>query len=181
MPRYVALLRGINVGGKNKLPMSAARDLFQAADCTDVETYIQSGNVVFSASAAAMERVPSRFTAAVERTFGFRVPMVIRSSTQLRKVAAGNPFAKTRCDPASLYVMFLLDKPARALIDQLDPRRSPGDDMHVAGSEIYLQLRTGAAKTKLTNAYFDSTLATVSTSRNWRTVLALCQMTAGAQ
>lgn len=181
MPRYVALLRGINVGGKNKLPMSAVADMFGAADCKDVQTYIQSGNVVFTASPTALKRVPQCFTSAVERKFGFKVPMVIRSCAALSKVAANNPFARPKYDPKSLYVMFLLNKPTRQQVDALDTKRSPGDLIHVAGSEIYLQLGAGAAKTKFTNAYFDSKLGTVSTSRNWRTVLTLCEMSASDQ
>lgn len=174
---HLALLRGINVGGKNKLSMSALSEMFAEAGCAEVRTYIQSGNVVFTATPALAQRLPDLISKRIADRFGLRVPVVLRSADELRQVAAGNPFLQSGADAESLHVAFLTDRPDDRRIAVLDPKRSPGDSFEVRGGEIYLHLPNGVAGTKLTNAYFDSKLATTSTVRNWRTVLKLVEMT----
>ena len=177
MTVYVALLRGINVGGKNALRMAALVEIFSRAGCEDVRTYIQSGNVVFSARPTTAERIPSLVTAEIADRFGIRTPIVLRSSGELRRATSANPFLKAGAAPDALHVAFLADLPHRARRSALDPRRSPGDSFSLRGRELYLHLPNGVARTKLTNAYIDSTLGTTSTLRNWRTVLKLLEMT----
>jgi uncharacterized protein (DUF1697 family) len=170
----IALLRGINVGGKHILPMKELAALFTACGCTDVETYIQSGNVLFRT-----KRKPEKLAAAIERAiaerYGFEVPVVTRTATELHGVARKNPFLAAGADPATLGVAFLAKLPGAARVAALDPKRSPPDEFAVRGRDVYLRLPNGFAKTKLTNAYLDTTLGTVSTARNWRTLLALMQ------
>jgi len=173
---HVALLRGINVGGKNRLPMAALAEIFTAAGCRNVRTYIQSGNVVFAAGPKAAERIPAVVARAIRASHGLEVPVVLRSSEELRGVVARNPFLKKRVDPQSLHVAFLADAPERSRGASLDPERSPGDSFVLRGREIYLHLPKGVGKSKLTNAWFDSKLGTTSTLRNWRTVLELLDM-----
>jgi uncharacterized protein (DUF1697 family) len=170
----VALLRGINVGGKNLLPMKALADIFADAGCAEVKTYIQSGNVLFRSSARA--DVAAAVRAAIEAQFGLNVPVIVRSAEEMAKCVAGNPFVKAGIDPAWLHVMFLEDEPSADLVAGLDAARSRPDEFAVAGREVYLHLPNGAAKTRLTNAYFDAKLKTVGTQRNWRTVLTLAEM-----
>ena len=177
--RYVALLRGINVGGKNLLPMQALAAMFVAAGCSEVVTYIQSGNVVFSASAKVKKALATAISKQIEADFGLRVPIVLRSTAEMIAVAEGNPFLLQGFVVETLYVSFLQEMPSGAALAGLDAQRSPGDQFEVVGGEIYMQLGNGAGNTKLTNAYFDSKLKTVSTSRNWRTVLKLVEMLAG--
>jgi uncharacterized protein (DUF1697 family) len=176
--RHVALLRGINVGGKNMLPMKELIGLFVAAGCGDVTTYIQSGNVVFSADAKVVAGLGSLITARVEKQFGLRVPLVLRTTAEIDSVIRGNPFLKAGASEEMLHVSFLADEPGKDLVAGLDAGRSAPDSFAVVGREIYMQLVNGAAKTKLTNAYFDSKLRTVSTMRNWRTVLKLAELLA---
>jgi uncharacterized protein (DUF1697 family) len=176
---YVALMRGVNVGGKNKLPMKDLAAMFAKAGCTDVVTYIQSGNVVFRATQACAACVPAAIAKAVADRLGFRAPVVMRTAGELRGVARGNPFLRAGAEVESLHVMFLADRPSSAAVATLDPRRSPPDEFEVVGREIYLHCPNGAGRTKLTNLYFDSKLATTSTMRNWRTVLKLVEMTGG--
>ena len=167
---YIALLRGINVGGKNKLPMKDLAAMFTGAGCTDVRTYIQSGNVLFSATQAKCASLPGLVTKRIREDFGYQVPLIIRSAARIDDVIRINPFVKKGADEALLHVMFLTDVPKPGLVRDLDARRSVPDEFAVRGREIYLHLPNGAARTKLTNAYFDKKLATVSTGRNWRTV-----------
>jgi uncharacterized protein (DUF1697 family) len=175
--RWVALLRGINVGGKNLVPMKELVAMFAAAGCSDVKSYIQSGNVVFSATAAAAAKLPAVVGKSIERRFGFAVPIVVRSADDLAAIAESNPFLAPDGDFAILAVMFLADKPTARAIATLDAGRSPPDEFVVRGREIFVRCPNGFARTKLTNAWFDSKLSTMSTARNWRTVLKLVEMT----
>lgn len=172
MPRQIALLRGINVGGKNKLPMKTLAAIFEEAGCTRVQTYIQSGNVLFEA--AARLDVPELVTRGISKRLGLEIPVVVRTAAELAAIAAGNPFAIG--DPATLAVMFLAGSPKASAVAGLDPARSPPDQFSVRGKEIYLHCPNGFARTKLSNDYFDRRLATVSTGRNWRTVLKLNEL-----
>ena len=172
---HVALLRGINVGGKNSLPMKDLVRMFEAAGCTSVRTYIQSGNVVFHAPKGAAG-LGERVTAAIEKQFGYLVPVVLRTSDELRKVIRTNPFLKDGIDQKWLHVYFLAGTADAKSIAGLDANRSTPDVFEVRGREIYLHLPNGMGRTKLTNAYFDSKLSTVCTARNWATVLKLSEM-----
>ncbi len=173
--RYVALLRGVNVGGKNKLPMADLRDIFTAAGCAAVQTYIQSGNVVFEATLDLAERAPEIVTQAIRQRFGYETAVVVRSSEELRQVAASNPF-DTSGDPRFLQVAFLEDAPGPEAVSRLDPQRSPPDAFAVRGRNVHLHYPNGVARSKLTNEYLAAQLRTASTMRNWRTVLTLLEM-----
>jgi uncharacterized protein (DUF1697 family) len=176
---YAALLRGINVGGNNKLPMKDLAAMFTAAGCRDVSTYIQSGNVVFSAGAALVATLPATMSESIFARFGFRVPVVVRSARELAGALAANPFLASGVGPDALHVAFLADLPSAAQLVSLDPQRSPGDAFAVLGREVYLHLPNGVARSKLTNAWLDARLLTTSTVRNWRTVQKLVEMTGG--
>jgi uncharacterized protein (DUF1697 family) len=171
--RHVALLRGINVGGKNKLPMQTLAAIFADAGCTDVSTYIQSGNVIFDASAALAKTLPDAIAAAILKKAKLTVPVVVRSAAAIQAVLAHNPFAGKE---DAVHVMFLREAPTKGAAAALDRDRSPGDTFQVLGAEIYMHLPNGVARTKLTNAYFDKQLSTVSTLRNWRTVQKLAEL-----
>lgn len=167
---YVALLRGINVGGKHKLPMADLAALCVAAGCSRVVTHIQSGNVAFAASPAVAAALPVALQAAIQARFGFAVPVVVRSATELAAVVQANPFVQPGADDQPLHVAFLARQPEPARVAALDPQRSPGDAFAVRGADVYLHLPNGVAGTRLSNAWLDAKLATTSTVRNWRTV-----------
>jgi uncharacterized protein (DUF1697 family) len=170
---HVALLRGVNVGGKNRLPMKALAAMFADAGCGKVRTYIQSGNVVFAATPALAAEIPASIAAGIAERFGFQAPVVTRTAAQLRQVVAGNPFLAAGAPESALHVLFLADAPNPARVATLDPDRSPPDAFMARGQEIYLHAPNGLARSKLTNDYFDRTLGTISTGRNWRTVTTL--------
>lgn len=172
--RYAALLRGINVGGKNKLPMKELAALFVGAGCANVQTYIQSGNVVFDAPVALAKGLSASIQQAIAERYGYRVPLIVRSGAELAKAVEGNPFLRRGAAEKELHVYFLADKPAAA---ELDAKRSAPDEFVLRGREIYLRLPNGMGRSKLTNVYFDSTLKTVCTARNWATVLQLTALT----
>jgi uncharacterized protein (DUF1697 family) len=170
------MLRGVNVGGKNKLPMSDLAGIFRDAGCRAVTTYIQSGNVLFEADAGLARRLASVVAAAIRVSFGYQMPVILRSREELREIVEANPFLGDDVDPKSLHVVFLDAAPAAARVSALDPDRSPPDRFRVRGREIFLCCPNGLARSKLTNAYFDSKLGAVSTIRNWNTVRKLSRM-----
>jgi len=173
---YVALLRGINVGGKHVLPMKQLVEIFTSAGCGNVRTYIQSGNVVFTAPPKVAKALPALLSKRIAERFGFSVPVVLRNREELAQAARDNPFLKAGLPQPTLHVYFLADLPSADAVKSLDPQRSAPDAFHVSGREIYLHMPNGMARTKLTSAYFDSRLKTVCTARNWNTVLKLLEM-----
>lgn len=173
---HAALLRGVNVGGKNRLAMKDLARVCEGLGCQDVRTYLQSGNVVYRASPELAGRMQTDLRAALAAELGLDVPVVTRDARALHVVVAGNPYLARGVDPAALHVAFLADLPEAPLVAALDPARSPGDAFEVADADIYLHLPNGVARTKLTNAWFDTRLHTTSTVRNWNTVLALAAM-----
>lgn len=175
----IALLRGVNVGGKNKLPMKELAAIFVALGCHDVRTYIQSGNVVFRAAPAIWEALPGLVTHALRERLGLDVPLVVRTLARWRRVVEENPFLAGDADRAKLHVAFLADEPAAARVAKLDPDRSPPDELAARGGEVYLHCPNGMARTKITTAYLDGTLGTTSTVRNWNTVTALLALAEG--
>lgn len=172
--RFVALLRGINVGGKNKLPMRVLMDFFERAAVEDVDTYIQSGNVVFSAAQPRVKAAIASVEGMIRDEVGLDVPIVLRSAKQIGTMVDANPFAGQPIE--HLHVGFLQKAPTAAKAKSLDPGRSPGDEFALVGSHIYFRCPNGLARTKLTTQYFDSRLDVVMTVRNWKTVNKLVAM-----
>jgi uncharacterized protein (DUF1697 family) len=172
---HVALLRAINVGGRNALPMKDLARLCEAAGCRDVVTYIQSGNVAFTASAALAKRLPATLERAIKAHANIDVPVIVRDAAALAAAVKANPFLKKGVDPnePGLHVGFLAATPTAAQIAALDPNRSPPDEFVVRGGEVYFRFPKGVGKTKLSVTYFDAKLATTITLRNLRTIDAL--------
>ena len=170
---HVALLRGVNVGGKNKLPMAQLRASFESLGCAEVRTYIQSGNVVFVSptpvDAASLERM-------VESDFGIAATVVLRTAGELRRVVRSNPYASA--DPSTLHVGFFARKPSAAAVAALDGVSYLPDAFEVLGAELYLHLPNGMGRSKLP-AYLDRRLQVPVTVRNWKTVNKLLELAGG--
>jgi uncharacterized protein (DUF1697 family) len=173
---HVALMRGINVGGKNKLPMKELIELFVDVGCRDVRSYIQSGNVLFSGDAGLAARVRNEVPRRINDHFGYRVPVILRTAKELRDAADRHPFVAEATDTKHLHIGFLAETPADDAITSLDPARSSVDSFEVIGSEVFFRVPGGMARTKLTSDYFDRRLGTIMTVRNWRTVNKLLEM-----
>jgi uncharacterized protein (DUF1697 family) len=150
--------------------------MFSNAGCENVQTYIQSGNVVFSASASAAAKIATAISKDIKKQLGHEVPVVVRTAEQMKNVIAGNPFAKRKDFSNFSHVVFFDGKFSPTNIKQLDPKRSPGDEFACSECEVYLWLPNGAGQTKLNSVYLDKTLARIGTQRNWRTVVKLDQM-----
>jgi uncharacterized protein (DUF1697 family) len=176
MPVYVALLRGINVGGRRALPMPKLAALLSELGLEDAVTYIQSGNAVFGAPAGSRTALAGRIERHLEQATGLDVAVLLRTSAELEAVAERNPFLDADADVSKLHVAFLDRKPAKAAAEKLDPDRSPSDELSLAGTEIYLRFPNGSGRSKLTLDYFERTLGVRATQRNWRTVTKLLEL-----
>ncbi|MEU2059992.1 DUF1697 domain-containing protein [Streptomyces sp. NPDC013455] len=177
MTKHVALLRGINVGGKAKIAMKDLRDLFAAMGFEDVRTYLQSGNVVFTAAGA---RVPADLAASIGQRIaddlGVRAEVLLRSSASLARTLAGNPYAALEDDPAKLHVTFLAREPTADEAARLTVPAGETGVFTLAGDEIHLHVPDGYGRTKLDNAFIERRLGIPATTRNWRTVNALYEL-----
>lgn len=176
---FVAFLRGINVGGRNRLPMSRLVEIFEAAGGTEVQTYIQSGNVLFRASAARARRVPSQVTSAIRSEFGFECPVLLRSESELKALLSDLPFDVNRDRESTLHIVFLEEEPSPERVRNLDADRSPPESFVVHGREIFISSPNGVARSKLTNAYFERVLGTPTTARNLKTTRTMLELASG--
>jgi uncharacterized protein (DUF1697 family) len=172
---YVALLRGINLGARNKVSMSDLRALLEALGAEDVSTYVQSGNVVFRSTErpATLERSIER---RIRKDLGLSVTVLVRRRSQLARVVSANPFATQRADPKTLHVTFLAEKPEAACVRALDPTHGAPDEFRVVGQNVYLRCPNGYGRSKLTNAFFEKQLGVAATTRNWKTVTTLAEL-----
>jgi len=175
MPTFVALLRGVNVGG-NILKMDRLRELCAKLGAKNARTYVQSGNIVFEAQGSA-----SHWEAKLEKTLAgesrLPVSVIVRSAAEMSAVLAGNPFLKEKAiDTARLAVTFLQHAPAKPALAALAGLKIGSERFHCAGKEIYLHCPDGFANAKLYT--LDKVLSQKTTTRNWNTVTKLCGMSA---
>ncbi len=153
------------------MPMPKLRSLFEDLGHDDVATYLQSGNVVFqSRSSSAQERIIAGIERGISNTCSLDVSVLLRSRLEMEHVAAGNPFDTEGAEGKSLHIMFLAGAPAPGAVTKLDPARSPPDEFEVGDREVYLRYPNGSGRSKLTIDYFERTLGTSATARNWNTV-----------
>lgn len=176
---YVALLRAVNVGGRNRIAMADLRELLEGLGYEDVRTHLQSGNAVFSAGATRPERVGRDIEGALERELGLAARVLVRTRAELGRVIAANPLVEMADDHARLLVMFLSDRPDRAVLSELSPADFEPEVFAFGEREIYAWYPQGAGVTKLSNAYWERRLGVVSTGRNWKTVTRLLELAAG--
>jgi uncharacterized protein (DUF1697 family) len=176
MTRYVALLRGVNVSGQNKLPMADLRARLGDLGHQDVATYIQSGNVILTARPTGEAALASAIETEIRRAFKLDVTVLVRTRAQVQKVSTANPFLKRGGDQSALHVTFLVAAPARADVRALSARPPGPDECAVVGREVYLRCPNGYGRTKLHNTYLERVLRVQATTRNWRTVLKLREL-----
>ncbi len=175
MPAVICLLRGVNVGGNNKLKMEALRTLFESLQLRNPQTYIQSGNVVFMAVDKDLETLARRIESAIEKTFGFRPDTILRTVADMRKVIASNPFgARPEVEPNKLVVMFL-DRAADSA--KMKVSKQAAEEFHLAGKELFIYYPDGQGKTKLSITPLDEESKPIPfTGRNWNSVIKLLAM-----
>ena len=174
---WVALLRAINVGGRNVVPMAALRTLFEAHGAAAVSTYIQSGNVVFTHPERDGAKLGAKLEAAVAGAFGVESRIVLRTFAELAAVAQATPFGP---DNAKTHVVFLEREPAAAAVQELAALDLAPDRAAVIGSELYLSYPNGVSGARRSGAQLERILGVAGTARNWNTVTRLADMAAAA-
>jgi uncharacterized protein (DUF1697 family) len=177
--QQVIMLRGINLGPTRRVPMADLRALLGEAGYEDVRTYVQSGNVVLESAAAPAELEREAATLISER-FGFGVPVVVRTASELAAVVKLNPLGDVASDPRRYQVSFLTEEPPAEAVKALQAAAVEPERVAFHGREIYAWHPDGVARSKLWNALGGKGLGVTATARNWTTVTTLLEMAAGA-
>lgn len=172
MYTYISILRGINVGGKHKIRMEQLRNLYQNLGFKNVQSYIQSGNVVFLAKNDSLKKLEKQILDALKNTFGFEVPIMVKPLNEWKTIIDDNPFAQdTDKEEQFLHVTFL----ARPILterinkEKIIAKKRPGEEVAVYQNAVYLYCPIGYGRTKLNNNFFERELKTLATTRNWKT------------
>jgi uncharacterized protein (DUF1697 family) len=176
MARFIALLRGINVGGHALVPMARLRETCAGLGWTEVETWIQSGNVVFEASGkpAALETALEK---ALARAFGFAPAVIVRSAPQVKALAAANPFHEaSEAEPNRVLIGLSKARPKAGAAEAIAAKAAAGETVIEAGGALWFHYPKGAGTSKLTPALIDRAVGSPLTARNWRTMLKLRDM-----
>ncbi|MBB4662346.1 DUF1697 domain-containing protein [Conexibacter arvalis] len=181
--RRIALLRGINVGGGKKVPMAQLRELVEGLGHTAVRTYVQSGNVVFTAADpdAAAAEVGEGIERAIAAAFGFDVLVTIRTRDELAAVIAADPFAGVADHPSRYHVLFLAEAGDPRRLEELDRAAYEPERFALRGRELYLWTPEGLGRSKLAQALSERRLGVAATARNWRTVTTLLALADAAE
>ncbi len=177
MPIYISMLRGINIGGHKRIKMDQLRKSFETLGFEQVQTYIQSGNVVFTAAKLSTSALSQKIEKQILSDFGFSVSVISRTLHEMGKAISNNPFLKTPgIDPEKLHVMFLSEAPEAAALKKLVDLTTAPDQCRPSEREIYFYLPNGVSQSVLMKSPADRILSVVTTTRNWRTVNQLLQM-----
>ncbi|WP_127844615.1 DUF1697 domain-containing protein [Psychroflexus aestuariivivens] len=170
----IALLRGINVGGKRKILMADLRQLLEQSGFENPKTYIQSGNVVFKNDSENSE-IAEKIEQSIAGTYGFEVPVIVKSAKDFEKIVDENPFREIGAIE-NLHLTFLKKKPSKSDIENIQTFNFPNDKFIVNNDCIYLYCQGPYHKTKLSNTFFEKKLSTGTTTRNWKTTLKLLEI-----
>ena len=169
MTTYIALFRGINVGGKNKLPMKDLVATLENVGCQDVATYIQSGNAVFRSGEQDASLLAEKITAAIREQNGFEPRVLLLASEEMERVMRSNPFPESESEPKTLHLYFLSAPPERPDLGALKGIKGDRERFVLGDGVFYLQAPDGIGRSKLA-ANAEKLLGVPTTARNWRTI-----------
>lgn len=182
MTIHVALLRGINVGGKNKIAMADLRQAMESMGFSGVQSVLQSGNLVFRSGQLKGPALERHLEAESAKRLKLPVDYVVRSAKEWAKIIASNPFPdEAKNDPSHLVVLCLKAKPPAGKVKTLEAAAKGGELIQAVGQQLYIAYKAGIADSKLTSALFDQRLGISGTGRNWNTVLKLKTMIDGIE
>jgi uncharacterized protein (DUF1697 family) len=171
------MLRGVNVGGKKIVRMEKLRASLETLGLDRVRTYVQSGNVIFEAPKTSSDILSKIIEGKILNDFGFSISLFFRSSDEMKKIASDNPFLKERgIDHSKLHITFLSELPTKDALGRLEAMNAVPDQFRIKARELYLYCPNGYGRTKLSNATFEKLLSVQATTRNWKTVKTLVEM-----
>ena len=169
MKTYIALFRGINVGGNNSLPMKELRALLEKLDAENVKTYIQSGNAVFQHATEDVDQLAERISAAIKESHGFAPRVLLLDVAAAEKAAAANPFPAAEAEPKTLHLYFLAATPQNPDLSLLDSLKKDNEQYQLTDNVFYLYAPDGIGRSKMAERV-EKALGVAATARNWRTV-----------
>jgi uncharacterized protein (DUF1697 family) len=175
MAQHILLLRGINLGSRNRVAMPKLRDALIDAGFDDVRTYLQSGNVVLAGKGRA-DDVARKVERLIKKEFGLEIAVVARTRAQLAKVVELNPLGKVAKNPKRYQVSFLEKKPTREVLRRVEEAAAPAERVVAIGREIYAWHPEGVARSRLWTLLAGKQLGTTATARNWTTVTSLLSL-----
>jgi len=176
--KYISILRGINVSGQKKIKMADLKALYEAQGFKDVSTYIQSGNIIFEAIDTDKENLKEILEKVIEEKYEFHVPVDIRTNKELKRVVENCPYeeAKVEENGTKVLVTFLQSVPSNQKQELLLGYVKSPERLTVQGSEVYLYCPNGYGKSKLTNTFIENKLGISATTRNWKSVKKLYEL-----
>lgn len=176
MRKYISLLRGINVGGKT-LKMDMLRGIYESLNLQDIKSYIQSGNILFNTKEKNIGKLRTKLEKEIKSQTGLIVSIIFRNRKELKDILDTNPFMKTHdSETAKMYVTLLEKEPSKELVKNLIPSKRTEDEFKKLNREIYLFCGNGYGRTVLTNDFFEKKLKLKATTRNWRTLNKLYEL-----
>lgn len=178
MPVYVALLRAVNVGSHNRVPMAKLRGALVDAGIDDATTYIQTGNVLFTSRARTSKAAGAEIEKILRTELGLNVDVMARSTSEMKKLLGANPFKRRGVDLKTVHVGFLKARPTAAAARALSDLTFDPEEHALKGTEVYLLYPSGMGRTKMTPSRLERALATPITARNWAVVTKLCELAA---
>jgi uncharacterized protein (DUF1697 family) len=175
MKTFISFLRGVNMTGHNSIKMTDLADLFIKIGIKDVETYIQSGNVIFSNTGTIpLAALSVRIEQAILERFNYSIPVMIRTNKELSDLFSSNPFLdETDFDPSKMAVIFLHDEPSVTQIQKVATVDYPPDKFMISGKDVFLYCPNGFGRTKLYTNFFEKKMGVIGTGRNWKTITAI--------
>lgn len=173
MPVFISMLRGVNVGGHHRIRMDALCKMYESLKCEDARSYVQSGNVIFRTKDRNAGALVKRIQDGIERKFGFRPEVILRTPSELRQAVAASPFSKRDLEPGKILVTFLSGDPGPESQTALLGLKSHPEEVHLKGRELYIYFPNGAGQSKLPWSSVEKLLKTTGTARNWNSVTRL--------
>lgn len=178
MTKYIAILRGINVGGRRKILMANLKELFSELGFTDIKTYIQSGNVIFNSKGKDDDIIlGNKIEQSISKNYDFEVPVIVRTSNELNEAISKNSFLeKNKVDIERLHLTFLKEVPETSKLETIKTSDYSPDKFKIIDKNVFVYCSEKYSDSKLTNNFFESKLKVSATTRNWKTVLKLSEL-----
>jgi|ERR1700685_2777114 len=177
MKVVISMLRGVNLGPHKRIKMDALRALYESLGLRDPQTYVQSGNILFKTREPNLGLIAKRIEREIERSFGFRADVIVRTPSELRDVVAKNPFAKRQgLNGSKFLVIFLASDPGHEAREKIRQIKAEPEELWTEGRELYIYFPNGMARPKLSIPLIEKTLKTSGTGRNWNSVKKLLEI-----
>lgn len=177
MPVLISMLRGVNLGPHNRIKMDALRAMYESLKLEDPRSYVQSGNVIFRTKEKNSPQLAKKIQSAIQKKFGCCPEVILRTTEEMRKAIAANPFPeRTKAEPSKVLLTFLAaEPPPEAEANLANLKRFP-EELRLNGRELYIYFPNGAGKSKLPWSSVDKLVKVTGTARNWNSVQAMLEI-----